>query len=172
MALVSMLPNALSMLRLCMAPCVLFVPREFLFLYFCLAGLTDALDGFFARKFNAFSPWGVYIDPTADKAFALFCGYLFFSEHSISGIQLVSLFSRDISLIVFAVYLFVIGKWGERVDRSFLCGKISTILQSIVFSFLALGIEVLSAWYVLLCVFAVASFIELRLRILQVAKAT
>lgn len=37
------------------------------FLLGIVAGLTDLLDGFFARKLNAFSQWGAALDPIADK---------------------------------------------------------------------------------------------------------
>lgn len=167
MSLVSAIPNLLSGLRLLMAPGILFIPREILFPYFCIIGLTDMLDGFFARKFNAFSTLGLYLDPIADKMVALFCGYLFFSEGAVSLVQLFILFSRDFSLMIFALYLLYTNKWKNFAFRSFLCGKISTGLQAAVFSFLALNIEVISAWYVVLLVFAIASFFELRLRLLH-----
>ena len=35
---------------------------------FILAGLSDAADGFIAKRFNAVSELGAYLDPVADKA--------------------------------------------------------------------------------------------------------
>lgn len=43
---------------------------------FFVAGLTDYLDGFFARKYNATSQLGEVLDPTADKILIVF---LFFA---------------------------------------------------------------------------------------------
>ena len=37
------------------------------FLIFAVAAITDYFDGWLARKLNATSPWGVILDPIADK---------------------------------------------------------------------------------------------------------
>ena len=65
------LPNALSFSRLLLAvPLGLLILREnypwALGIGF-LAGLSDALDGFFARRLGAFSRFGAAMDPVADK---------------------------------------------------------------------------------------------------------
>ena len=39
---------------------------------FFIAGLTDYLDGFFARKYNATSEIGEILDPLADKILIIF----------------------------------------------------------------------------------------------------
>ena len=68
---VSQLPNLLTVLRmLLVAPFVYFLFREnygvALTLLF-LAGLTDMLDGFLARRYQWFSWFGSVADPVADK---------------------------------------------------------------------------------------------------------
>ena len=73
-------PNALTMIRLVLVPvfAVLFAnghPRWALAV-FCAASLTDALDGYLARKLNQISDFGKLFDPLADKLMvltALFC---------------------------------------------------------------------------------------------------
>ena len=65
------LPNALTFSRLLLAlPLGLLILREDFPLALAvglLAGLTDALDGFFARRLQAFSRFGAILDPVADK---------------------------------------------------------------------------------------------------------
>jgi cardiolipin synthase len=65
------LPNSLTFLRLLLAlPMGLLILREhydWALATGVLAGVTDALDGFFARRLNALSRFGAILDPIADK---------------------------------------------------------------------------------------------------------
>ena len=68
------LPNRLSILRILFIPIiVLFISsqEDGLLLASCLlfivAGITDGLDGYLARKMSLTSRLGVYLDPIADK---------------------------------------------------------------------------------------------------------
>ena len=68
------LPNILTVLRIALVPvfAIAFVlpgdtARLTAFGVFCIAGLSDALDGMAARKFNAGSDFGRMLDPIADK---------------------------------------------------------------------------------------------------------
>lgn len=65
------LPNSLTTLRLLLAlPLGLLILRgEYTWALGigCLAGITDALDGFIARRLGAFSRIGAALDPVADK---------------------------------------------------------------------------------------------------------
>ncbi len=68
------IPNILTMFRIFLVP--LFVAAMVMpgqsarigaFVIFCLAGISDALDGFAARKLRAGSDFGKMLDPIADK---------------------------------------------------------------------------------------------------------
>ena len=68
------LPNALTILRIALVPvfAIAFVmpgdlARVVAFAVFAIAGLSDWLDGFAARKLNAGSDFGRMLDPIADK---------------------------------------------------------------------------------------------------------
>ncbi len=68
------LPNALTIMRIVLVPvfAVAFVmpgdaARMIAFLVFALAGISDWLDGFAARKLKAGSDFGRMLDPIADK---------------------------------------------------------------------------------------------------------
>ncbi|NRA41822.1 MAG: CDP-diacylglycerol--glycerol-3-phosphate 3-phosphatidyltransferase [Pseudomonadales bacterium] len=68
------IPNALTLIRIVLIPVfVLFfyLPLSWSHwaaaLVFWLAGFTDMLDGYFARKLNQTTPFGAFLDPVADK---------------------------------------------------------------------------------------------------------
>jgi len=68
------LPNALTIMRIALVPvfALAFVlpgdaARLVAFAVFCVAGVSDALDGLAARKLNAGSDFGRMLDPIADK---------------------------------------------------------------------------------------------------------
>jgi len=68
------LPNRLSFIRILFIPLIIFLiasqDEKLMFasgLLFIMAGITDGLDGFMARKMGLTSRLGVYLDPIADK---------------------------------------------------------------------------------------------------------
>lgn len=68
------LPNVLTAIRILMTPAILIAffseakdKRVFSLCLFLLAGATDCLDGFFARKLKKITKLGMILDPIADK---------------------------------------------------------------------------------------------------------
>lgn len=71
-------PNALTVLRVVLVPVFLwFVTRDTLagsvlaLLTFAVAGITDTLDGYIARKYGSITDIGRFLDPLADKLLVL-----------------------------------------------------------------------------------------------------
>lgn len=68
-------PNIISVARLLVVPLVVFLALHdrmvAAFWLFVAAGISDAIDGFIAKKFNAGSVLGGFLDPLADKALLL-----------------------------------------------------------------------------------------------------
>lgn len=66
------LPNLISLARIGIVPVVIWAlldgSGDLALWLFLLAGLSDALDGYLARRFEAQTEFGGYIDPIADKA--------------------------------------------------------------------------------------------------------
>jgi len=67
-------PNALTLLRIFMVPLLVVIlltrmpAKEYVaLLVFLLAALTDALDGYWARKYKKVTTLGTLLDPIADK---------------------------------------------------------------------------------------------------------
>lgn len=69
------LANALTVMRALLAPLLAYLLLEEKFApaagVFLLAGVSDALDGFVARRFNQASRLGAFLDPFADKLLIL-----------------------------------------------------------------------------------------------------
>lgn len=66
------LPNFISICRLLLVPAVVYliVTGQFLFAFwlFVIAGISDAVDGFIAKRYQWQTELGAYLDPLADKA--------------------------------------------------------------------------------------------------------
>jgi CDP-diacylglycerol---glycerol-3-phosphate 3-phosphatidyltransferase len=65
------LPNRLSIIRILFIPLIVICMENGFpfssFLLFLVAGITDGLDGFMARRLSMSSTLGLYLDPIADK---------------------------------------------------------------------------------------------------------
>lgn len=97
------IPNALTLLRFCLIPLtvVLIQEREFqiAFLVFVLAGLTDAVDGFIARRFNQQSELGAYLDPLADKMLIAASFVALFAVQAMPYWLVVLVIFRDVMIV-------------------------------------------------------------------------
>ncbi|MFC4170363.1 CDP-alcohol phosphatidyltransferase family protein [Teichococcus aestuarii] len=73
------LPNLITLARLCMVPATIWLiihgRLDIAFFVFVAAGVSDALDGWLARRQGSHSTLGAMLDPVADKAL-LICTYV------------------------------------------------------------------------------------------------
>ena len=102
----SSLPNALTLIRIGLVPvfvAAFFLPGEagrwVVFVLFCLAGATDALDGMIARKLGAESSFGRMLDPIADKLIVSVALLMLMRDRTLDGIHLIPalvIFCREI----------------------------------------------------------------------------
>lgn len=153
------IPFFLSFSRLLVALYLPWSSPFYLVFFLFWAVLSDILDGWLARLFRVESRIGVYLDPLADKAFVLSFFFCLSKENSFSSFQLLALFSREISLLCFALFLFISARpWQVR---SFILGKIMTSLQFLMFFLLIEGIHIATWFWMLLFLVGIGSFCEL-----------
>tara|TARA_X000000950_G_scaffold113559_1_gene142950 strand:+ start:1849 stop:2454 length:606 start_codon:yes stop_codon:yes gene_type:complete len=130
----SALPNYLSMLRI-----ALVLPITWLlwqhqvmsaFWLMLVAGFSDALDGFLARRYGWQTELGTLLDPLADK-FLIAAMYLVFTLQGLIPLWLVALIlTRDILILLGAgVYR---GVFGDLTVNPSLLSKTNTALQILV----------------------------------------
>lgn len=115
------IPNLLSLLRLVLVPVFLaFIIRgEFIqaLIVLIIASLSDAFDGYLARRLNQVSNLGILLDPMADRLyiFATLIGLAFqgFVPWWLLGVIL----ARDVLIVVLGVVLWRGGEMGRRGEE-------------------------------------------------------
>ncbi len=129
--LIKQVPNCLTALRLCAAPfTALFILHGqdwAALVVFAFAGLSDALDGYLARKLGSASRFGVYLDPAADKLLML-ASFVTLTMMGAVPLWLTAVvILRDVAIVlgVGATWLFAIPVRIEPLQ----IGKISTVVQ-------------------------------------------
>lgn len=135
------LPNFLSILRIILTlPVILSIIKEQYYLaliLFCLAGITDILDGWIARKFSMQTQLGSMIDPLADK-FLLISTFISLLWMGILPLWLfLIIFIRDLIIVSVALGYFI-GKDNAKnnlISPSWI-GKLNTFLQIFLVVFL------------------------------------
>lgn len=107
------IPNILSTVRLIMAPVflLLFIQEDILWrgislVVFAVAAITDAVDGYVARKYDVESEFGIFLDPLADK-FLTFAGFVclpFLDPDQFPWWAIAVIVIRDISITVLRIF--------------------------------------------------------------------
>lgn len=102
------IPNSVTLMRIVLVPLVvwLIITHEMLaaFLLFLFAGLSDAADGFLAKRYKWNTELGAYLDPIADKALLVSIYVTLGLAGHLPAWLVIAVVSRDI-LIVGAVVL-------------------------------------------------------------------
>ncbi len=108
MAMPLSLPNLITIARMLLVPLTVwlmiseaYVPAV---LVFALAGISDAVDGFLARRFKLQTELGSYLDPLADKALLMSIYVTLSVMHILPAWLTIGVVTRDV-LIIGAVIL-------------------------------------------------------------------
>lgn len=127
------LPNALTWLRLAAAPALAFLlvsgADRMALGVFAFAGLSDAADGFLAKRFGFASRFGRYLDPAADKLLML-AAFVTLTVLKVTPLWLTLLVIVRDTAIVAGIIVAHRLELQIRVEPLFL-GKISTAMQII-----------------------------------------
>lgn len=128
------IPNMMSFLRLLLiAPFIVALNRHqyvWAFYIFVVAGATDGLDGYLARRYQWQSHLGGLIDPLADKLMVATCYICLGLMHKIPWWLVAIVLTRDI-IIVSAVALWEWLVAPVVINPTFL-SKTNTVLQGLI----------------------------------------
>ena len=94
-------------------------------LIFSFAVITDYFDGHYARKFNAVSKSGSFLDAFADKVLLLSLFYVFYTLKTVHLWMIVSIAVREIFITCLRLFMIHIGMPLQTIYLA----KIKTMLQ-------------------------------------------
>jgi cardiolipin synthase len=125
------LPNLITLFRLLLVPLTIWLILETrfaaAFVAFATAGISDAVDGFIARRFELKSELGAILDPLADKLL-LMSVYITFGATGVLATWLVILVvARDVMIVGGFVLLSLLGE--RPAVRPLPVSKLNTLLQ-------------------------------------------
>ena len=134
------IPNLITLARILTVPLVVWAisSGEMLiaFILFVAAGISDAIDGFLAKRFDMASEIGAYLDPIADKALIVSIYVSLGIAGAIPGWLVIFVVSRDIMIVGAVLLTWLIGRPMEM--KPLRVSKLNTVAQ-IVFACLVLG---------------------------------
>ncbi|WP_457622424.1 CDP-diacylglycerol--glycerol-3-phosphate 3-phosphatidyltransferase [Persephonella sp.] len=128
------LANQITLFRILLVPVfIIFIGYNeplYALITFFIAGITDALDGFIARKFNQITTLGKILDPIADKT--LLISSFFFIYNSDMSVKfpfwyVVLVISRDIYILVGSAIIYFLK--GSLEVKPSIFGKATTFFQ-------------------------------------------
>lgn len=125
------LPNLFTLARLVLAP---FIAADILnhrdgraIILLFIAGFTDVIDGFLARRFSASTATGAYFDPIADKILLSVIYISLGVAHAMPWWMVALVFGRDLLILAMAAYGLLFTSF--RKFPPSVWGKISTFFQ-------------------------------------------
>jgi cardiolipin synthase len=134
------IPNLITLGRIFLVPVVVWTIASgamlAAFALFVVAGISDAVDGFLAKRFRMTTVLGAYLDPLADKALIVSIYVTLGISGEIPRWLVILVVSRDIMIVGGVVLAWVMGS--PLKVRPLIVSKLNTAAQ-IVFACVVLG---------------------------------
>jgi cardiolipin synthase len=134
------IPNLITLGRILLVPVVVWAIASnamwIAFVLFLVAGVSDAVDGFLAKRFNMTTELGAYLDPLADKALIVSIYLTLGINGDIPRWLVILVVSRDILIVGGIMLSWLMGN--PLKIRPLLVSKLNTVAQ-IVFACVVLG---------------------------------
>jgi len=134
------IPNLITLARILLVPIVVWTIASgamlAAFVLFVLAGISDAVDGFLAKRFHMTTVLGAYLDPLADKALIVSIYLTLGINGEIPRWLVILVVSRDILIVGGIMLSWLMGS--PLKIKPLLVSKLNTVVQ-IVFACVVLG---------------------------------
>ncbi len=164
------IPNLLTLMRIALIPVfvgIFYLPWGYAnvacAVVYGLAGVTDWLDGYLARRLNQTSPLGAFLDPVADKLMVAAALILLVQANPSPAlaIPVVIIIGREIAISALREWMAELGARATVAVSAI--GKIKTVTQMVAITMLIyrddlLGIPIYTVGYVLLYMAAILTF--------------
>jgi cardiolipin synthase len=128
----SSLPNAISIFRILLVPpvAVLIEREDYLLalLLFAIAGISDGIDGYLAKRFGWTSRLGSLLDPLADKFLVLTTFLMLTLKLLLPTWLFVLVFVRDLGILSLSLYYLLRLRDSFEIRPQW-SSKINTVLQ-------------------------------------------
>lgn len=134
------LPNIITTGRIVLVPLVVWAiisgQMQLAFWLFVGAAISDAVDGFLAKRLGAVSDFGAYLDPLADKVLLVSIYITLGIADLLPRWLVILVVSRDVMIVGAVLLAWVVGK--PLTIQPFIVSKLNTIAQ-VVFATLVLA---------------------------------
>jgi cardiolipin synthase len=134
------IPNLITLARILLVPVLVWAitsgEMRLAFLLFVAAGISDAVDGFLAKRFGMASDLGAYLDPLADKALIVSIYVSLGIAGAIPAWLVILVVSRDLMIVAAVMLSWLVGRPVEI--KPLRVSKLNTVAQ-IMFAALVLA---------------------------------
>jgi cardiolipin synthase (CMP-forming) len=125
------IPNIITLGRIILVPIIVWAivssQMEIAFAIFVVAGVSDAVDGFLAKRFNMTSELGALLDPLADKALLVSIYISLGVWGEIPRWLVILVVSRDIMIVSAVIVSWLFDK--PVAMKPLMVSKLNTVVQ-------------------------------------------
>ncbi|HZJ83053.1 MAG TPA: CDP-diacylglycerol--glycerol-3-phosphate 3-phosphatidyltransferase [Clostridia bacterium] len=111
---------------------------------FIIAGITDVLDGYIARKYDMVTKWGKLMDPLADKCMLIVVLLGLYTVDKVPLLVIIVVLVKELLMVIGAIFLY---KNRETVVQANFFGKAASAAFFV--AVVALAFEIPLAYYML-----------------------
>ena len=134
------IPNIITLGRILLVPVIVWAiasnQMAIAFAIIIIAGVSDAVDGFLAKRFNMASELGALLDPLADKALLVSIYIALGTWGAVPRWIVILVVSRDIMIVAAVIVSWLVGK--PIPMKPLMVSKLNTVAQ-VAFAALVLG---------------------------------